>query len=110
MKVAIPTNDGINISDHFYNTQSFKVFTIEKGTIINEELRTAEDTPMIENKIDLVSDCDVYIIDNDDTLETTFISEGEKIIEKTCNSIITNIIVDYKNEQQRIESNTFCCP
>jgi predicted Fe-Mo cluster-binding NifX family protein len=43
MKIAIPTNDGINISNHFYNTQSFKIFTIEKGTIINEELRTVKD-------------------------------------------------------------------
>jgi ABC-type metal ion transport system substrate-binding protein len=67
---------------------------------------------MIKNKIDLVSDCDIYIINNNDALGTTFIPKEEKIIEKTCNSIITNIIVDYKNEQQRkrIESNTFCCP
>ena len=50
----------------------------KKGTIVNEELRNSEDAPMIENKIDLLSDCDVYIIDNEDTLETSFIPEEEK--------------------------------
>ncbi|MFC2096751.1 hypothetical protein ACFLSI_00310 [Bacteroidota bacterium] len=112
MKIAIPTNDGINISNNFFNTLSFKIFTVEKGNIIDEEMRTYNDkhTTTLEKKIDFISDCDVYIIDNKDSIANKLMTEKEKAIEKTGDSIITNIIVDFKNEQQRIESNTICCP
>jgi len=112
MKIAIPTNDGVNISNNFFNSNSFKVFTVEKGFIIGEEVRTfnEEDEIPDQKMIDCVSDCDVFILDNKDSIDCELEKESEILIKKTCDIIITNIIVDFKNEQRRIESNYCCCP
>lgn len=111
MKIAIPTNDRINISSQFFNTQSFKIFTLKNGSIVNEEIRTYNDKQtIIEKRIGLVSDCDVFIIHKSDFIADKFMTEKENIVERTSDSIITNIIMDFKNEQRRSESNTICCP
>lgn len=39
MKVAVATNTGDIVGQHFGRVQYFKIFTIEKGEIIAEELR-----------------------------------------------------------------------
>lgn len=38
MKIAIPTNDGTNICGHFGRTKGFKIFKIENGEIVKEEI------------------------------------------------------------------------
>jgi len=39
MKIAVVTNNGKTISQHFGRAAYFKIFEIEEGKIINEELR-----------------------------------------------------------------------
>ena len=40
MKIALPTNDGVTISEHFGRSASFLIFEIENGQIKSRELRT----------------------------------------------------------------------
>jgi predicted Fe-Mo cluster-binding NifX family protein len=40
MKIAVPTNDGTNISEHFGRSSGFLVFQIEEGRIAGRELRS----------------------------------------------------------------------
>ena len=40
MKVAIPTDDKVNISGHFGRTLGFKIYEIENSKVINSEHRT----------------------------------------------------------------------
>jgi predicted Fe-Mo cluster-binding NifX family protein len=40
MKIAIPTNDGASVSEHFGRSASFLIFEIENGQIKSRELRT----------------------------------------------------------------------
>ena len=40
MRIAVPTNDGASISEHFGRSASFLIFEIENGQIKSRELRT----------------------------------------------------------------------
>lgn len=40
MKVAVPTNDGASISEHFGRSASFLIFEIENGQIKSRELKS----------------------------------------------------------------------
>lgn len=40
MKIAVPTNDGVSISEHFGRSAAFLVFDTEAGKIKARELRT----------------------------------------------------------------------
>jgi predicted Fe-Mo cluster-binding NifX family protein len=40
MKIAVPTNDGISISEHFGRSAAFVVFDVDDGKIQNRESRT----------------------------------------------------------------------
>jgi len=40
MKIAVPTNDGTSISEHFGRSAAFIVFDIDNGTIRSRESRT----------------------------------------------------------------------
>ena len=40
MRIAIPTNDGTSISEHFGRSASFLIFEIENGQIKSRELKT----------------------------------------------------------------------
>jgi predicted Fe-Mo cluster-binding NifX family protein len=40
MRIAVPTNDGKTISEHFGRSAAFLVFEIENGQIKNREMRT----------------------------------------------------------------------
>jgi predicted Fe-Mo cluster-binding NifX family protein/acyl-coenzyme A thioesterase PaaI-like protein len=40
MNIAVPTNDGISISEHFGRSAAFLVFNVENGKIQSRELRT----------------------------------------------------------------------
>jgi predicted Fe-Mo cluster-binding NifX family protein len=40
MRIAVPTNDGINVSEHFGRSTGFLVFEIEDGRIANREVRS----------------------------------------------------------------------
>ena len=39
VRIAIPTNDGINISGHFGRTKGFRIISIENNNIIKDELK-----------------------------------------------------------------------
>ena len=40
MKIAVPTNDGATISEHFGRSANFLIFEIENGQIKSRELKT----------------------------------------------------------------------
>ncbi len=68
MKVAVATDDKINISHHFGRTLGFRVFDIDRKKILNEEYRqnigksngqcgSCDHSSMINN----IKDCDLVI-------------------------------------------------
>jgi len=38
MKIAVPTDDGKTISQHFGRARSFAIFEVENGEIVSKEL------------------------------------------------------------------------
>lgn len=40
MRIAVPTNDGTSVSDHFGRSAAFLVFEVDNGKIIRREIRT----------------------------------------------------------------------
>lgn len=43
-KIAVVTDDGVRISDHFGRARYYQVFTIEQGDIVSDELRDRRGT------------------------------------------------------------------
>ncbi len=111
MKIAIPTIDGIHISDQELFAKGFHVFTIASGEIIDEELRwnnANNDGSANEDIIGKVNDCSVILVNKAfSDLEGNL--RGKEII-RVNDLIITKIIWNYLAEVRRKEANTCCCP
>ena len=110
MKVAIASNDGINISKDFFKSNSYKVFTLDQGKVVKEEFRKI-DSVSEEEICKAISDCNFFIINNYEQLcDDIFGEDEDKAFVKTEEIMITNIIHDFSQEQKRIEANYLCCP
>lgn len=109
MKVAIPTNDGLTISQEFTQAQGFLVLTMELGRITSEELRwnSPADTPEFPST---VADCDTVLACNIGPATMQLMAERHKEIELTRDPIITNACIHYLEHTLRHASDTCCCP
>ena len=107
MKVVIATKDGIHIANSFFDTDFYRVFTLEHGKIVDEEQRKSISKESKENCIDeSISDCNFYIINHFEIVKDDIWDEdADKAFVKTKANLITNIIYDFNEEQKRIESN-----
>jgi hypothetical protein len=108
MKIAVPTNDGINITREL-PAKGFHVFTVELGEITGEELRwnkTNDNGANEDGPFNLVKDCSAILVNNS---MTNGKSSGKQII-PVSGTIITRIIWDYLSDVIRKEANTCCCP
>ena len=112
MKIAIPTNDAINIHDPFDSVKGFVVFTLQFGEITEEEYRqpSINDSQTNWNMLGLLNDC-THLIVSAPAEQALFIhgKDKPKVI-TTMETNITKIILNFMNESHRHESNTCCCP
>ena len=112
MKIAIPSDDGINISKNLDLTKGFVVFTIQFGEIVEGEFRQSViDENKTEKKIfNLVDDCTDLIVKESDQKSFAFSRKKELTIISTKETIISTIISSFLAESQRHDANTCCCP
>ena len=112
MKIAIPTNDAINIQDPFDSLKGFLVFTVQFGEITEEEYRqpSTNDPQTNRDFFGLLNDC-THLIVSAPGEKTLLIHDKDKMkVITTQEKNITKIILNFMNESYRHESNTCCCP
>ncbi len=113
MKIAIPTHDGITVAPVFRHARGFLICTIEFGEITHEEIRwnllseilTAEDGFFYNLK-----DCSLVIANSiSDYAVRKLLGDDKKVIisEET---VITNALLHYRDQEMVVESNLTCCP
>lgn len=110
MKIAISTDDKLHVSNQFCQSKFYKIFLIEKGTIVKEEFRDnyCPGKGSHSEVYNIIGDCNTIIAtDFDAELNTFFKGRGCKVI-RTNENIITKAVVNYVNEMNRIQSN-YCC-
>ena len=113
MKIAIPTNDGLNISRNISASRGFLVLEIGLGQILGEEIRwhTGQSTSRSgEEILDQIKDCSTVL---SVVIEKPFCKQltgKRKNIVLTSETIITKAIMEYMEQSLRKESNTCCCP
>jgi predicted Fe-Mo cluster-binding NifX family protein len=113
MKIAIPTNDGLTIHPDFGNARGFLVLTVELGAITNEEMRfnpfTTKYFSAPEN-LDSIRDCQSVILNNINAGFNSLLSDQNKEIIWTKQTIITNACIHYLENNLLKASHTCCCP
>lgn len=117
IKIAIPTDDKLNISACSVNSVFFKVTAFHKENILSEEYREnplppgKSETSENNNKIfELISDCDVIITTSVSREFSEYLKSRNKRLQLTTDKIMTNAVQKFIFEFNRMESNTCCCP
>ncbi len=120
MKIAIPTENKIVVSNDPRKSGFFKVVALKGEDIVSEEFRSnplgrgPSGTPLTSREADLVlttlSDCDVLIYGTEKN--HFFNSRIPRHIStvKTNESIITSAVLDFNNRFLYNERNTCCSP
>ena len=113
MKIAIPTNDRLNIVNDLFNANGFLVFTIRFGEIMEEEFRPIRNNHPFANKDawnEPLDDCSFIIFSELNEQTENLLLKQKKQLVHTDEKIITKIILDFLNTTLMKESNTLCCP
>jgi len=108
MKIAVPTNDMLNIENRVEQIKFFRVFTISNNEISNEEFVKNE----TGSTIDIIKNLSVdFVVMNktDERLAEIRNSAKTRIVE-TEDTIITNAVWKFLCEEILNESNHSCCP
>ena len=113
MKIAVPTHDGLKIATDFGLADSFLVVTIEAEEIVAEELRrNTLNTYFQKGKgpLALIHDCMTVIVNKVDMAFCELIRENHMSCIETEETLVTNAILHYLENEYRKEANTCCCP
>ncbi|MBI5217818.1 MAG: hypothetical protein HY958_02685 [Bacteroidia bacterium] len=118
IKLALPSEDKLNISDSLFKTYFFKITTFDTATIIHEEYRetytiidvNAETEKNYKKIYEIIADCDVIIFRTISEKFANYLKSREKQVIITPEKIITNAVLKYVIEYNQRESNTCCCP
>ena len=112
MKIAIPTDDGINVAPDFDSAKGCLIITLTLNEIVQEDLRWKTDNIGVSSDqlCSAISDCSILIIRRmNQTSKLTFLEKTVTIVQ-TTEKIITNAIVHYLEHEFLEASNTCCCP
>jgi len=118
IKIALPTNDRINISENITGSEFFKIISVDNGKIVEEKFLQSKFSEILKNKpvecvakiCDMIADCN-YILTHSCSEEIkNYFKERKKIIVPTSEKIITNVVVDFIKELTTEESDTCCSP
>jgi predicted Fe-Mo cluster-binding NifX family protein len=113
MKAAIPTNDGIMMANYFEQAKGFLIFNIELGKVVKEELiwnkaGYVADSP--DGFLAPVKECSAVFADSiTDSLKTFLNNKGIDLIQSK-DSIITNVIIHYLENEVGKAADYCCCP
>jgi predicted Fe-Mo cluster-binding NifX family protein len=113
MKIAVPTNDGLNLTPDFGQARGFLILNVELGEITGEEMRWNKLSDIIcssDGLLQPIRDCQVVMV-NGIGANCSALLSGKKIeVFHTKESIITNAYVHYLHSNLQREANTCCCP
>lgn len=113
MKTAIPTNDGIMVASSFELAKGFLVLTIELGQVVKEELiwnKAGYITESPDSYLNPINDCSTVLVETiSDTLKMVLNRKGVTLIQSS-DSIITNAILHYLENEVRKAADYCCCP
>ena len=113
MKIAIPTDDGFTINQHFTPAKGFLVSAIQLGEVVDQEMRWNLNSEISVNKDESYKnlfDCDKVIVREIDYNQTGFLQSHKIDVIKTEEKIVTKVLMHYLQEFLQKESDTCCCP
>ncbi len=113
MKIAIPTEDGLTISQNFATAKEYLVSTIKLGEIVFQEVRLnppGEIRASLERNYHGIEDCEKVIVREIDPKEMVYLKNHEKEIIKTREANITAALIKFLDFSAHEETNTCCCP
>ena len=112
MKIAIPTDDGINVAPLFDSAKGCMIITLVFGDIVHEDLRWRSGKPgsTPEEFCSSISDCSLVLVRDVNPAGIKVFQEKKITIARTADEIITNAIVHYLEHEHLEASNTCCCP
>jgi len=118
MKIAVPTDDIITVSDSLINARWIKIFTFQSEYVTGESILK---NPRNENGNstsfqffthlgDLLSDCDAIIVHENDPVDSEILAKNQLHEVRTREEIITNAVIGYNARIVSYNSNRCCSP
>ncbi|MCX6245617.1 MAG: hypothetical protein NTU98_13065 [Bacteroidetes bacterium] len=113
MKIAIPTEDGLTISQNFATAKEYLVSTIQLGEIVRQEMRLnspAEIMAVEEKTCRNIEDCEKVMVREIDPEQMDYLKIHKKEIIRTREANITEALIKFLDFSSHEETNTCCCP
>jgi len=113
MKLAIPTDDGLTLSDDIGSARGFLIINVQLGEIVHEELRWVKPLDNLrppERFPDTLRDCQAVMVCNSGNSPSGVQKDTDLAVILTGETIITNAYIQFLNNSYREEANTCCCP
>ena len=113
MIIAIPTEDGFTINQHFIPVKGFLVSTLQFGEIVKQEMRwnLNPGIPISEDEsYKTLADCDKVIVREIGLNQSDFLHLHKIEVIKTDETMITKVLMQYMKTVMQKESDTCCCP
>jgi len=113
MKIAIPTEDGFTVNQHFTPARGFLVSTIQFGEVVKQEMRWNPDSKIMtseDRSYQNLFDCEKVIVREIDINQCNYLQLQKKEVIKTEETIITNVLMQYLSTSLQKEANTCCSP
>jgi predicted Fe-Mo cluster-binding NifX family protein len=101
MKIAVPTDDGINIHHEFSSSRAFLVITVNSGIINEQEIRWNYLSEMLTSKSGTfynLFDCDAVIVNSISCYHRSYLTLSEKKVIETEVKLISGILPLIKKE------------
>ena len=113
MKIAISTEDGFTINQHFTPAKGFLISTIQFSEVVEQDMRWNLNTeiPTSEDEFyKTLVDCDKVIVREIELNQSDFLQLHKIDVIKTDETIITKVLMQYMKTVMQKESDTCCCP
>ena len=112
MKIAVSTNDGLNMAPSFEKAEGFLIVTEFQKEIVHEEMRWKPETGKQDcvEQYSRISDCSYLFVKDISEPAMKYFSNLGILIITTDQKIVTNVIINYLDQYSREASNTCCCP
>jgi len=118
MKIAIPTNDKVTVSNSLTEAHWFLIFEFksEQVTDVNIlENSRYKNSDMRLNKLfeqlgKLLADCDVIMVHENDPVDSDLLTNNRLKEVRTREGFITNAVINQNTRMVRYNSNRCCSP
>jgi predicted Fe-Mo cluster-binding NifX family protein len=98
MKIAVPTDDGVLITNQFKGSRAFLVSTVKEGKITRQELRWNLLSEMMTSKHGYfynLCDCNTVLVSNIGEGHTALLEARKMVVLRTDKTLISEILSSY---------------